>query len=393
MSTDAPSSSPWPSRLEWGIIAAFWGIFALLSVAQGLFGDGGEGVHWGRLAGELVEYGAWALLTPLVFRLVEALPVVETLPTERATATRNIGLHAAAGLAVSVLIDQSEDLVSLAAIADPDATINLLRPIQNFWFMDELVIYLVVLMAGFARSYYFQKKARQEEAERLEERAQALEAQLTEARLAALRMQLNPHFLFNTLHAVSTLVDRKPDGVRRMIARLSELLRHVLDEDAPQEVPLSQELDFLDDYLEIQTIRFQGRLDVEIDVPPPLRDAQVPNLILQPVVENAIKHGASQVRGVGRIEVAAERTNDRLVIKVHDNGPGPSDDASEGLGLRNVRARLEELYGDDHALTLSTEAGGTVATLTLPYHTSTDLYTVEGTAAPLARTAGNGRPD
>jgi len=390
---DTSSSSPWPSRLEWGIIFAFWGTFALLSVAQGLFGDGGEGVHWGRMAGELIEYGTWALLTPLVFRLVEALPVVETLPTEQLTATRNIGLHAAAALVLSITVDLSEDLVSIAVTADPDAAVDLFRPILNFWFMDELVVYLVVLMAGFARSYYFQKKARQEEAERLEERTQALEAQLTEARLAALRMQLNPHFLFNTLHAVSTLVDRKPDGVRRMIARLSELLRHVLDEDAPQEVPLSQELDFLDDYLEIQTIRFQGRLDVTIDVPPPLRDAQVPNLILQPLVENAIKHGASQVRGVGHIEVSAQRPDDRLVVRVQDNGPGPSDDAEAGLGLRNVRARLEELYGPDQSLTLTSTDEGTTARLELPYHTSTDLYTAVGTASPLAHTAGDGRPD
>ncbi|MFP4228922.1 MAG: sensor histidine kinase [Salinivenus sp.] len=392
MSTDV-SSSPWPSRLEWGIIAAFWGTFALLSVAQGLFGDGDEGVHWGRMAGELVEYGTWVLVTPLVFRLVEALPVVETLASKEFTATRNISLHALTALVFSITVDLSEDLVSIAATPDSDATFELLRPIRNLWFMDEFVVYLVVLMAGFARSYYFQKKARQEEAERLEERTQALEAQLTEARLAALRMQLNPHFLFNTLHAVSTLVDRKPDGVRRMIARLSELLRHVLDEDAPQEVPLSQELDFLDDYLEIQTIRFQGRLDVDINVPSSLRDAQVPNLILQPLVENAIKHGASQVRGKGRIEICAERSDDQLVVRVRDNGPGPSTDAEEGLGLRNVRARLKELYGDNQSLLLTATEAGTVAQMSLPYHTSTDLYAAAGSASPLARTAGDGLPD
>lgn len=393
MSTASFRSSPWPSRLEWGIIGAFWGTFALLSVAQGVFGDHDEGVHWGRMAGELVEYGGWAALTPLVLRLVEALPVVETLSTQRPTAFRNIGLHAAAALAGAILVDLSEDLVGLSVTDDPDAAFDLLRPILNLWFMDELVVYLVVLMAGFARSYYFQKKARQAEAERLEKRTQALEAQLTEARLAALRMQLNPHFLFNTLHAISTLVDRKPDGVRRMIARLSELLRHVLDEDTPQEVALSQELDFLDDYLEIQTIRFQGRLDVAVDVTPALRDAQVPNLILQPLVENAIKHGASQVRGTGRIEIAARRDDGRLVVCVRDNGPGPPDDAAEGLGLRNVRARLEELYGDDQTLTLRATEDGTVARMELPYHTSTDLYTAAGTPSPLPRTAHDGTPN
>jgi LytS/YehU family sensor histidine kinase len=163
-----------------------------------------------------------------------------------------------------------------------------------------------------------------------------------------------------------------------MIARLSELLRHVLDEDAPQEVPLSQELDFLNDYLEIQTIRFQGDLDTEIDVPTELHEAQVPNLILQPIVENAIKHGASQVRGMGRIEIRARRENDRLMLSVTDNGPGLSESQKDGLGLRNVRARLHELYGDDQTLRLESDAEeGTRATLEIPYHSSTALYTVE----------------
>ena len=376
----ASSSSSWPSRLEWGIIAAFWGTLALLSLAQGVFGDvHGSQPNWGRMAGELIEYGAWGLLTPLVFRLVEDFPVVEPFSAERMTALRNIALHAVAALAIAITVDLSEDLVWLAVDPNPDESWTLLRPIRNFWFMGELIVYLIVLMAGFARVYYFQKKARQEEAERLEKRAQSLEAQLTEARLEALRMQLNPHFLFNTLHAVSTLVDRDPGGVRRMIARLSELLRHVLDEEAPQEVPLSEELDFLEDYLDIQSIRFQGDLDAEIDVPSELRDAQVPNLILQPVVENAIKHGASQVRGVGRIEVRGRREGELLVLTVEDNGPGLPASQEDGLGLRNVRARLEGLYGENQALRLvSTPEEGTEAILEIPYHTGTALYTTEG---------------
>lgn len=389
----ASSSSSWPSRLEWGIIAAFWGTLALLSLAQGVFGDvHGSQLNWGRMAGELIEYGAWGLLTPLVFRLVEDLPVVELFSTERMTALRNIALHAVTALAIAITVDLSEDLVWLAVESNPEEPWTLLRPIRNFWFMGELIVYLIVLMAGFARVYYFQKKARQEEAERLEKRAQSLEAQLTEARLEALRMQLNPHFLFNTLHAVSTLVDRDPAGVRRMIARLSELLRHVLDEEAPQEVPLSEELDFLEDYLEIQSIRFQGDLDTVIDVPSELRDAQVPNLILQPVVENAIKHGASQVRGVGRIEIRGRREGERLVLTVEDNGPGLPDAQEDGFGLRNVRARLEGLYGNEQALRLSSTSGeGTRTTLEIPYHTGTALYTAEGSgtlaadmAAPVA---------
>jgi two-component system LytT family sensor kinase len=381
------SDSTWPSRLEWGLIAAFWAIVVLLSVGQTVLGDATGEIHWGRVVGELLEYSLWALLTPFVFLFAEALPVVEPSDTEQTTVTRNVGLHAAAAFAVAIVVDLSEDAITAGF---GERSVVPLQALGRFWFTDELVVYLVILMAGFARSYYFQQKARQAEAERLEERAEALEAQLTEARLEALRMQLNPHFLFNTLHAVSTLVDRDPNGVRRMIARLSELLRHVLDEEAPQEVPLAQELEFLDDYFEIQSIRFQGRLDTEVNVPSSLHDAQVPNLLLQPVVENAIKHGASQVRGVGRIEIRGRREGDDLVLTVTDNGPGLPEAHEDGLGLRNVRARLRELYGDDYTLRLdSADGGGTRAVVKLPYHTSVSLYTASGaptltTAAPEA---------
>ncbi len=368
-----------PNRVEWGLMAAFWTTVALLSVGQTLLGDASSEVHWGRTVAELVEYALWGLFTPIIFWLAKTLPVVEPTDTERTTVTRNVGVHAAVTLAASIAVDLTEDAVEAGLGERPLAFV---QSVSQFWFTDELLFYLVILMAGFARSYYFQQKARQEEAARLEERAEALEAQLTEARLEALRMQLNPHFLFNTLHAVSTLVDRDPAGVRRMIARLSELLRHVLDEEAPQEVPLSQELEFLDDYFEIQSIRFQGRLDTAVDVPSDLYDAQVPNLILQPIVENAIKHGASQVRGVGRIEVRGRHEDDRLVLTVTDNGPGLPESQEDGFGLRNVRARLEGLYGDDQALHMETVPdGGTRAVLALPHHTSASLYTASGTSS------------
>ena len=373
---EARRSAPWPGRLEWGLIIAFWGTVVVLSVGQSMLGDASAEMHWGRTLGELFEYSLWALFTPLIFRFAASLPVVEPTDTERTTAVRNGLVHAATALAFALVVDLGEDVVTSTF---SDRSVPIVEALRRFWFTDELVVYLVILMAGFARSYYFQQKAQQEEAERLEERAEALEAQLTEARLEALRMQLNPHFLFNTLHAVSTLVDRDPAGVRRMIARLSELLRHVLDEEAPQEVPLSEELEFLDGYFEIQSVRFQGQLDTKVDVPRSLYDAQVPNLILQPVVENAIRHGASQVRGGGRIEVRGRRDEGDLVLTVEDNGPGLPEAQEDGFGLRNVRARLEELYGQEQSLRLtSIDTGGTQAVLVLPYHTSESLYTASG---------------
>lgn len=329
-------------------------------------------LHWAAVGREIFEYGTWALITPFLFRFVEAFPI------ERSSAMRVLPIHVGVGLVLSIGVDLGEDFLLYAFVSESYPPVGPLQQIVEFWFLDELIVYAIILLASFARLYYAEKQQQQEEAERLEERAESLEAQLTEARLEALRMQLNPHFLFNTLHAVSTLVDRDPAGVRRMIARLSELLRHVLDEDAPQEVSLSQELDFLEDYLEIQSIRFQGDLDAEIDVAPKLHDAQVPNLILQPLVENAIKHGASQVRGMGRIEIRGTRENDHLALTVQDNGPGLPAAQEDGLGLRNVRARLQELYGENQALDLdSVPEEGTRATLKIPYHTSTALYTVE----------------
>ncbi len=374
----ARSSASWPSRLEWSIIVAFWGAITLLVVSQGAVGEEATRLKWDEVAVDVIRYGLWVLITPLVFRFVAAFPLVEVVSERRLTALRNVVLHLAAIFTVAIATDLIEELVIEPFVLEEEETVNPWQQIQRLWFIYDLLIYLIVFMAGFARTYYAQKKARQEEAERLEQRTQSLESQLTEARLEALRMQLNPHFLFNTLHAVSTLVDRDPAGVRRMIARLSELLRHVLDEEAPQEVPLSEELDFLEDYLEIQSIRFQGDLDTEIDVPPDIRDAQVPNLILQPVVENAIKHGASQVRGVGRIDIRGRRNGDRLVLAVEDNGPGLPAAQEDGVGLRNVRARLKALYGEDQALRLtSTPEEGTRTTLELPYHAGSALYTAE----------------
>jgi len=193
-------------------------------------------------------------------------------------------------------------------------------------------------------------------------------------------MQLNPHFLFNTLHAVSALVERDPSGVRRMIARLSTLLRHTLDSGTAQEVPLGDELQFLRDYLDIQQVRFQGRLEVVEDVASGLLDALVPNLILQPLVENAIEHGVSEMEEGGHIEIAARREGDDLVLSVRDNGPGMDQEIplrENGVGLRNTRERLEGMYGDAGSLLLeAAEAGGLQAVVTLPYHTGGDLRTV-----------------
>jgi len=380
------SQSNWPARLEWMLIVGAWTTVALLTAVNRVLAPrGGGGVEWTQfpaaLGREIFEYGFWIVLTPIVFWLARQLPL------EWPRVPRNVALHLGIAVVAAFTVDVTDALLRRALFPIPERAgqFHVLHIITRLWFINELIVYFVILAAGFARDYYLQKRRRQEEAERLQERTTALEQQLTEARLEALRMQLNPHFLFNTLHAISSLVGRDPHGVRRMVARLSELLRRVLDEEAPQEIPLAEELDMLRDYLEIQQIRFQDRLDVTIDVPAAIQNARVPYLILQPIAENAIKHGASRVRGTGRIVIDGRRENDRLLLSVRDNGPGfeNGDTFTPGIGLRNVEARLDGLYGDDYALDVepAENAPGVVATVTLPYHTGTDLY------AP-----GDGRP-
>jgi two-component system, LytTR family, sensor kinase len=166
------------------------------------------------------------------------------------------------------------------------------------------------------------------------------------------------------------LVERDPRGVRRMIARLSELLRHTLDETNEQEIPLERELDLLRRYLEIMEIRFQGRLTVMMNIADDVRGALVPNLVLQPLVENALKHGMNAADGSSRVEVSARREGDVVHLEVRDNGPGPAaPSTSSGVGIKNTMARLEQLYATKQRFTLrSAVGGGAIAEVELPYH-------------------------
>jgi two-component system, LytTR family, sensor kinase len=212
-----------------------------------------------------------------------------------------------------------------------------------------------------------------------------LRSQLAEAQLATLRMQLNPHFLFNTLHAVSALVDRDPAGVRRMIARLSELLRSTLEDGAAPERSVEEEVAFASRYLEIMQLRFEGKLEVAMEIDSEARDALVPTLILQPLVENAIKHGIAKTRGAGWVAVEVQRAGDYLRLAVRDSGPGvltSSPIPSGGVGLRNTDERLRQMYGANARLTVGGSAGGgTVAQVELPYRVGEKRSALPATAA------------
>jgi hypothetical protein len=209
-------------------------------------------------------------------------------------------------------------------------------------------------------------------AQERERRALAAEARFAEARLAALRMQINPHFLFNALNGIATLIHIDPRAADAMLGHLGELLRASLDDANSGEVPLRRELDFVRRYLAIEQTRFGDRLRIDEHIAAEVLDAPVPAFILQPLVENAIKHGISSVRGPGVVTLVAARVGDQLRLEVLDTGPGASlDDADAkpgtGIGLANIRARLAQLYPGRHEFALLVgDGGGCMARLTLP---------------------------
>ena len=362
--------------MEFGVIIAVWFAFASLVVGR-LFIDPDRAARppitaVSDVTWRMSIYLLWALFTPFIFWLSSRTGLGPARSAGR------IALHLLSAVSIATVMDAYSDTVYRYLLRSPeerDAIGAILRgsffDVVRLGFLWELIIYAAILAIGFARDYYRRFQERQMQAARLE-------AQLTEARLDALRMQINPHFLFNTLHAISSMVEHDPSGVRKMVARLSALLRHTLDHDGSQEVTLARELDVLDDYLAIMQVRFEHRLTVRRDVSSDLRDAMVPDMILQPIVENAIKHGVTQRSSPGWVEITATRldSNDQLRIAIEDNGPGLQADGSvpNGVGLQNVRSRLAQMYGDAAALTLTEgREGGVRATLSLPYHTQSSF--------------------
>ncbi|HEX5576404.1 MAG TPA: histidine kinase [Gemmatimonadales bacterium] len=220
------------------------------------------------------------------------------------------------------------------------------------------------LILGIQAAFVYQRMYQQQRVTSAE-----LEGLLTEARLEALRLQVHPHFLFNTLNAISAFVEADPERARRMISRLGELFRRTLDGGSAAEHPLARELDLLAPYLEIQRIRFGDRLSIEVDVGDGTAGALIPTLMLQPLVENAVEHGVGRTSNGARVRLSAERSGDRLRLEIADNGPGPGG-GGDGIGLANTRARLAGLYGTAGRLELNGAADGTVVTIELPFRTA-----------------------
>jgi len=244
---------------------------------------------------------------------------------------------------------------------------NVFKKLVIFYLHVVLVIYWVIVLSHQSWGYYQRSRER-------ERQASALATELVRTRLEVLRMQLNPHFLFNTLHTISALIHENPDDADRIVARLSELLRVSLEQSDSQEVPLRQELSFLERYLQIEQTRFQDRLAVEMEIESGLDSVLVPSLILQPLVENAIRHGIEPREDTGRVKIGARRLDGMLELKVSDNGPGlPEAEVAprrEGVGLSNTRSRLSHLYGVNHRFELTPASGGGLeARLLIPCRT------------------------
>jgi two-component system LytT family sensor kinase len=397
MTDDTERAAAPLSRAELLGIFAFWTLMAALTAANRLADQRELSFsavpHAVPIALAFQQMYLWGLLTPLIFWLAARFNAVSA-----SSWIKIVGM-----VAVAITIAYGVDLINstlvrefnahpqpgggnpLRALRDgggptgPMARTGPFSILRGPMILNHFILFWGVLAAGFARDYFLRLRAHEREAAHLQAETSQLQTQLAEARLSALNAQLNPHFLFNTLHAVSSLVERDPRGVRRMIARLSELLRYTLDGGTDQEVVLSQEISFLERYLEIMQIRFQGQLEIDIDVADDARDALVPSLILQPLVENAVKHGVDKISAAGRIAITGRREMDRLVLAVSDNGPGPAkieklDDA--GVGLANIRQRLEQLYGSGAVLTLAeSQGGGTVAAITMPFRSRVELRT------------------
>jgi two-component system LytT family sensor kinase len=309
---------------------------------------------WRDLVEPVLSCWVWAAFTPPMLWLAARFPL------DRASWRRSAPVHllaAVASVALSAAI--AHGAFPLAGVR---AAPSYLAEVAGEQFID-LFSYAAVAALGHALAYH-----RLSTEQRL--RASGLEAKLLAARLEALEARLHPHFLFNALNTISSLVRTgEPQAAVRAVARLGDLFRALLREDGGQEVPLSQELDFVSRYLELERARFGDRLETRVEAEPEVLEALVPRLVLQPLVENALRHGIEPSARPGRVEVHAARSGGMLRLEVHDTGAGGARAApSTRVGLTHTRARLTQLYGDCHELELVAEGGGTVARVCIPLH-------------------------
>ena len=353
-----------PARawIKWPLIAVGWSLFAIFFASEAVV----TRAYAGRPLQISQTITIWFICAAIWFAATPAmLHLAGRFPIDRRSWLRNSLVHLLLSFGFAFVLLSIYVLITSWIGLQPAGT-SILTRLRNQYvstFHSEVLTYWAVIGLSHAVSYY--RKYREREI-----RASQLKAQLARAELDALRMQLQPHFLFNTLNTISVLMKEDVRLADRVLLRLSDLLRLSLKSTGNHEITLRDELEFLRNYLEIEQTRFQDRLTVRYDIDEEAIDAQVPNLILQPLVENAIRHAVAPQPGKSTIEIRAARRNGQVELQVRDDGPGlPAVTNGNGIGLSNTRARLEKLYGPAHTFELSQADGrGLQVTVTMPFH-------------------------
>jgi two-component system, LytTR family, sensor kinase len=363
-----PSRLYKPSRSHWLWIASIWLAIALFSSVQNLLMMKAEGMRhsWTRLVITLMlSWLAWVLATPFVLRLGRKYPL-------RMRPDSTWLIHVAACTLIGLASSVWEAWLEYAL--NPLLKVGGAGPFESLWLetmYSEALLYLSLYAALLAISYILDSRER---LVRHQIETAELNEQFSKAQLDALRRQIEPHFLFNVLHAISGLIrEKRNDDAVTMISGLSDFLRKVVDVSDRQVVPLREEMQFLQKYLDIQKVRFADRLKLSVDVPEELLGAAVPSLILQPIVENAIKHGIARESRGGWIRVAAVRSNGFLTFRVYNDGANLARDwesARSGVGIANLRSRLRMLYGEHFEFSLTNQASGVEVQMSVPFRES-----------------------
>lgn len=361
--------------VQWGLTLAGLTFVALYYTTQrGAHSvtDGFQFSWWRVLRGELTYCYLWALLIPAIVFVDRHFPIAKgsLLRGSLAHLCSSILLSALHQLALVVVLP----VLGYGAPSSPFWQYLELLVLGNFHL--NLTFYWGILGVRYVFDSYRKHRER-------ELRSSQLETQLAQAHLQVLKMQLQPHFLFNTLHTISVLMAEDTETANRMIVRLSDLLRMTLDNVGAQEVSLKQEVEFVQRYLEIQQIRFQDRLMVHVDVDSSALDALVPSLLLQPLIENAIRHGIARRAGGGLVAISARREGDKLLLDVRDNGEGLTEprqgSQGNGMGLATTRARLNQLYGVAHRFEICNATGGGVrVSVVLPFRRAEEERATRG---------------
>jgi len=359
---------------RWSNWAIGFGIWTVVGISFGTRSylyyqmNGTPAGFWDTILNYMTDFYIWGAFSPLIFNLVKRVHI------ERGNILWGLAFHTFVGLVLVIFVTAiTIPILWYLGFANPTIYPTLevyfsKLVINPFYLHQGLIAYWGTVVVAHAYEYNRQVRIGRT-------RASELSAQLAQAQLAALKMQIHPHFLFNTLNSIAALLHEDIEMADRMITRLSDFLRITLQSSTESVVTLGEEVVFLEAYLDIERVRFRDRLIVELTIDPDVLDAQVPNLILQPLVENAVRHGISKQVAIGRLQIDARRVDDRLLIRIDDNGPGKSNGKSNskprangGVGLANTRARLKQFYGDfEFNIVDRKDLNGTSVILDVPY--------------------------